>query len=122
MFTESKYFGTPEYTLVFERLKAVANKRELLIGYSIVFDLMKLKPGNYAASEAGHMLGEISERMHSEGKPMLSAVVVNQQTGMPGDGFFVLASMLEKLSSDATAEQREAFWKRGLKAVYSTSW
>jgi len=72
MFTKPKYYGTPEYNTVCERLKEVAKKGGSPIGYDVIFEIMKLKPGNYGAKEAGQMLGEVSNQMHSNGKPMLS--------------------------------------------------
>ena len=122
MFNTAKYYGTPEYALVYERLKSAANQDGLPIGYDVVFEIMKLKPGNHAAKEAGHLLGEISERMHREGKPMLSAIVINQQDGLPGSGFFELAIHLGKLPHGATRQEKEAFWEEELRAIYSTTW
>jgi hypothetical protein len=122
MFTKPKYYGTPEYTAICERLKEVAMKGGPPIGYDVIFEIMKLRPGNHAAKEAGQMLGEISEQMHSEGKPMLSALVVNQQEGMPGPGFFELAILLEKLPRGADSQEKQTFWKKELRAIYSTTW
>ncbi len=121
MFATPKYYGTPLYTLVYEKLKSVANNREI-IGYDAIFEIMGLRSGNHAAKEAGQMLGEISDHTCREGKPMLSAVVVNQQEGIPGSGFFELAAKLGKFPHGASRAQKEAFWKNELKAVYSTTW
>lgn len=81
MFTKHKYFGTPEYDKACEQLTSIAQQRGSPIGYHVIFEILKLKPGNHAAREAGHLLGEISEQMHLAGKPMLSALVINQQEG-----------------------------------------
>jgi hypothetical protein len=83
---------------------------------------MKLTPGNYAANQAGYMLGEISEQMHLVGKPMLSALVVNQGMGMPGKGFFELAVLLGRLPAGASDQEKKAFWKKELAAIYATKW
>ncbi len=122
MLTKPKYYGTPEYALVLERLKSVAKQGGPPINYAVIFELMKLKRGNNAAKEAGHLLGEISEQMHREAKPMLSALVVNRQEGIPGPGFFELAATLGKLSREATSQERKAFWEKELQAVHSTIW
>ncbi len=63
MINKPKYYGTPEYTAVCQRLKEVARKGGPSIGYTVIFKLMKLTPGNQAAKEAGQMLGEFSERI-----------------------------------------------------------
>lgn len=40
------------------------------------------------------LLYEVSVREHNEGYPMLSAFVVNKETGRPGNGFYKLANDL----------------------------
>ena len=122
MFTKHKYLGTKEYDITFERLRTLAQQGEMPIGYHIIFKIMKLTPGNHAAKEAGHLLGEISEQMHLAGNPMLSALVINQQRGMPGLGFFKLAIQLGKLPVGASDQDRKAFWKKELAAVYANHW
>ena len=122
MFTQRKYFGTPEYDRVCKRLIAIANARGSPISYAEIFEIMGLRRGNYAAKESGHMLGEINEQMHSEGKPMISALVVNQKEKMPGRGFFKLAVVLGKLTRRATRRREKVFWENELTAVYSTTW
>jgi len=121
MFVEHKYKGTDKYNLVYERLKSVAENRQKT-DYSAVFAIMKLTPGNHAAKEAGHLLGEISEQMHKEGKPMLSALVVSQQKGRPGSGFLELAIKLGRLPENASEDEKEPFWKLEVNAVHSTAW
>ena len=122
MFTKHKYLGTPEYSVACEQLKALAQRRGGPIGYGLIFRIMKLTPGNHAAKEAGHMLGEISEQMHLAGKPMLSALVINQQLGTPGRGFFELAVHLGKLPAGTSDQDKITFWKKELAAVYATTW
>ena len=81
----------------------------------------QLRPGHHASRQAGHLLGEISDESHKDGKPMLSAIVVNQ-TGRPGKGFYELAIRLGKLAPGASSEDRENFWKREVNAVFATTW
>ena len=121
MFTKHKYLGTPEYDTTCERLKVLARQGKPT-GYNLIFEIMKLPLGNYAAKEAGHMLGEISEQMHLAGKPMLSALVINQRDRMPGSGFFELAVHLGKLQAGASDQEKTAFWEKELAAVYATKW
>jgi len=122
MFVEHKYLGTPEYDLACNRLKSLAQERGSLTGYDLIFEILKLTPGNHTAKEAGQLLGEISEQMHLAGKPMLSALVINRQQGLPGSGFFELAIHLGKLPANATDQDKKTFWKKELAAVYATQW
>jgi len=71
------------------------------------------------ANEIGHITGEINEYEHRHGRPMLSAVVVTKDTGMPGGGFFVLASSLGKFNGDSEQEKR-TFLESELEEVYNT--
>ncbi|MBV9832952.1 MAG: hypothetical protein JO055_01010 [Alphaproteobacteria bacterium] len=52
-----------------------------------------------------HLLGEISREEDAGGRGMLSAVVVRQEDGKPGPGFFDLA-----LSIGHNASDQMAFW------------
>lgn len=74
--------------------------------------------GNYMGREVGYLIGEISEDEHVNGRPMLSAIVVNTQ-GKPGPGFFSLARDLGKLQDD-TPEGEHRFWEKEKAAVYAT--
>lgn len=59
------------------------------------------------------LLGEISQEEHDAGRGMISAVVVNKDTGRPGRGFFDLAEQLRYRVSD-----EKAFWREELQRVY----
>jgi len=59
---------------------------------------------------AGQILGDICEHEHSQGRPLLSAVVVNKATGMPSEGFWGLSG----IPSNLTNRQRPVFWAREL--------
>jgi len=118
----SKYRGNKLYDLVYAKVASTANNGGPPIFYKEVYEMMGLKPGNNAAKQAGHILGEISEDAHQVGKPMLSAIVVNKAKGFPGPGFFVLAKALGKLHQNATGEQEIEFWKHERDKVFSTRW
>lgn len=64
-----------------------------------------------------HALGRVSRAAHKDGRPMLSAVAVNQETEKPGSGFYELAWELGKDLTDA-----DAFYKSELEQVYETDW
>lgn len=57
---------------------------------------------------AGQILSDICEHEHSQGRPLLGAVVANKGTGMPSEGFWRLSSIPPNL----TNRQRPVFWAR----------
>ena len=58
------------------------------------------------------LLGQISRKSNAEKKGMLSVVVVNKRTRIPGARFFVLAEQLGRVVVD-----REAFFRAELHRV-----
>ena len=79
---------------IYERLKEVA-RAELTIAYSDIAPLAGLKMESQAdRNEIGRILDDINRHEHSEGRPMLSVVVVREDMGYPGKGFFDLARAL----------------------------
>ena len=64
------------------------------------------------------VLDGINRVEHEDGKPLLSALVVNKRKRIPGLGFFGLAATLFLLSEDATDEERKLFHKVELHSVY----
>jgi hypothetical protein len=117
-----KYYSTPPYYRVLNHLIALAKQRRPPIGYTFIFEALGLKRGNYAAAQSGQLLGEICQHMHKDGKPMLGALVINMQKGLPGDGFFELAITLGRLRAGATDREKRSFWESELKAIYGTAW
>jgi len=118
----NKYRGTTTYHKVFCRLIQAALAQQPIF-YEDVAAIMNLQErGQHMANETGHMLGEISEDEHNQTprRPMLSALVVRTDTGIPGDGFFVLARQLGKLEENATEEQQREFWENERDQVYET--
>ena len=113
-----KYRGTTTYHKVFCRLIQAAHARQP-IHYGEIAAIMNLQgTGQHMAAETGHILGEISEDEHNQGRHMLSSVVVRQQDGIPGNGFFVLAVDLNKLDSNATDQEKRQFWENELQETY----
>lgn len=66
----------------------------------------------------GEVLGQISQYEHSQGHPMLSAVVIYVNKGRPGDGFFTLAQELDLYGGSKREEDKLAFWIAELKRVH----
>lgn len=80
-----------------EYLIDLASRRQT-IGYQKLSDAchlgLDMQASEYDRAEIGRILGEISTFEHSNGRPLLSAIVVRQGTGYEGDGFFKLAQEL----------------------------
>ena len=57
----------------------------------------------------GAMLDEIDFLEHNAGRPLLSAVVVHAQDGLPGTGFFDCARKLGLLKAGKRQEELEFF-------------
>jgi hypothetical protein len=112
----SKYRGTGEYFLVFSELVRAARYRGT-VTYQEVAELIGLPiVGAYMGKEVGHVLGEISEDQHQHGRPMLSALAVGVD-GLPGEGFFKLATSLGKFTGYGDTDHRR-FWEQERSAVY----
>lgn len=70
----------------------------------------------------GHQLGQrlapildaICSYEHDHGRPLLSAVVVRADTGIPGGGFFKMARHVGKMSS---SDDQRRFWQRELEEI-----
>ena len=65
--------------------------------------------------QMGPLLDEVSRYEHGQGRPQLSVVVVREDIGRPGEGFFTLAKELGKF--DGVDE--DAFFVEELKAVHA---
>ena len=115
---ERRYKETIEYYKVYSAL-IYAAKDQKKLNYAAVAKIMGIpETGNYMGAETGHMLGEISENEHNNRRPLLSAVVVKNNTGIPGKGLFTLACQLHKLEENTTPEQKKVFWRNELNQVY----
>ncbi|ORA16496.1 hypothetical protein BST16_06695 [Mycobacterium asiaticum DSM 44297] len=66
----------------------------------------------------GIILGDISRENLSECGAMLSAIVVYIDRNDAGAGFYKLAQLLRLLPTDATTDQKLAFWAGQVKTVH----
>ena len=112
----SKYRGTQEFLLVCRQLITAAEYRGLVTYTKVARILGIQSTGHNMARPVGQVLGEISEDEHNADRPMLSVVAVGSG-GMPGEGFFVLARRLKKLSGTNSDDERR-FWEAERKRVY----
>lgn len=85
---------------IYDKLRSVANGRGTMT-YGEVAPLASLDMSDPAdRNQIAQILGEISTYEHEQGRPMLSAVVVLHDSGLPGQGFFTLARELGELDRD----------------------
>ena len=65
------------------------------------------------------ILDEVNIVENDAGRPLLSAVVVSQDSRLPGDGFFFnLTARPNLVSAGATEEEKRAVHKRELQCVF----
>lgn len=61
---------------------------------------------SYERHLLGEDLGEISEFEHSQGRPLLSAIVVAEENKLSGVGFFEMAERLELFDPSKTSKKK----------------
>ena len=93
-----------------DRLIEVARNRGL-ITYGELAPIAKLPARNIGSL----ILDAISRDEVNAGRPMLSAVVINADEGIPGYGFFNLAAELNRTGN---ADSDDAIWEAEREAVY----
>jgi hypothetical protein len=100
--------------IVYDRLKEVARNKQL-ITYKELAAVAGLDWNkNYGkCRQIFAILRAICTAEVEQGRPMLSAVVVRQDTGMPGAGFFALARKLGRYQGGAD----HSFWLAEREAV-----
>jgi hypothetical protein len=104
---KEKYRGSREYALAYAALIQAAHSRGMAT-YAGIAHLTGLPTrGQAMASQVGHLVGEISEDEVGRGRPMLSALVVEKDTGRPGRGFYLLARNLGKLNGSSNTVEKK---------------
>lgn len=63
-------------------------------------------------------LTRISEYENSQGRPLLSVLVVKEVVEVPGGGFFKMASRLKKYDGDESKDARLAFFEKEKELTY----
>ena len=100
-----------------DEVKSLLIERAKLRGMIPYSDLVRqIKSINIEAHDQRlfHLLGEVSTEEHSEGRGMLTVIVVHKHGDMqPGPGFFDLAKQLGKDTSDILS-----CWVKELKNVH----
>jgi len=86
------------------------------ISYSEVGEAVELDMANPGErSKLANTLDQINREEHELGRPLLSAVVVQKESGHPGTGFFELARELGKQKPD---EDNQIFFTNELKRIF----
>ena len=86
------------------------------ISYSEVGKIVGLDMANPGErSKLANTLDEINREEHGLGRPLLSVVVVQKESGHPGTGFFELARELGKQKPD---EDNQDFFANELRKVF----
>jgi hypothetical protein len=99
--------GSRQYGLAYSALIAAAHSGGLLT-YEGIARLTGLPVrGAAMANRVGRLIGEISEDEVNCKRPMLSALVVEQNTGLAGKGFFKLAADLNQFNGKSEAQQKD---------------
>jgi len=101
-------------TQIYERLIGIARKGTVTY-YSDIAPMvgldMDLPPDR---NKIGELLDDINQREHADGRPLISAVVVQKDTLRPGQGFFKLSRGLGLF----TGSDRDAFYVQELRKVH----
>ena len=99
---------------IHQRLKATARRHETTF-YSEIAPLAGLNmESEYDRIRLAQILDEISRGEHSQGRPLLSAVVIRKDENLPGQGFFNLARDLGLYAGNDDLE----YWVKELARVH----
>jgi len=99
---------------IYEKLKEVARAKRL-ITYTDIGKKVGLRAND---PQLWQLLDKINRQEHEQGRPLLSAVVVQKEgesQGAPGEGFFKLAKDLGVFHGD----NKYIFWVSELNAVHN---
>ena len=91
-------------------------KQNVTISYSEVGKVVGLDMANRGErSKLANILDEINKEEHGLGRPLLSVVVVQKESGRPGKGFFDLA---RELSKQKPHDDNQIFFANERKKVF----
>jgi hypothetical protein len=104
---------------LYAKLKDVAAREDVVYYHQVAplvgLDMSRAEDRNRMAD----VLDEISTFEHRQGRPLLSVVVVQAETGRPGKGFYKLANRLGLYSGKSDLNEME-FFVSTVKQVYAT--
>jgi len=88
-----------------ERLTWVARHRGLVAYGELMRDFHIAR-----GKQIGQVLGEISESEHDQGRPFLSAIVVNKGTLIPSDGFWGVRGVSRSVPWEHYRDEVHQYW------------
>lgn len=99
---------------VYEKLQEKARSRGIT-SYKEIALLTGIDTSDrHFAIRVGELLDQVNHAEYAAGRPLLSAVVMGQDSDMPGEGFFGCASRLGRYSGG----DKLAYWLDELNRVY----
>lgn len=99
---------------LYDRLHEIARQGDMVY-YSEIAPLLGIDTGDpYFGARVGRVLDEVNHAEHAAGRPLLSAVVIAKDTGMPGEGFFTCARDLRRYAG----RDDLAYWVEELRRVH----
>jgi hypothetical protein len=113
-----KYRGSKEYFLAYSALISAARFRGTVTYEGLAKALGFPTWGRVMARKVAGLIGEVTEDENAFDRPMLGALVVRIDTGLPGNGFFKLAESLGKLKKNSGKSARRHFWEEEKRSVY----
>lgn len=110
---------TERFRIIYHEFIMAAHK-QTTVYYGDISPMIGLPSGgNDMGKKMGDIADEINRWEHSQGRPMLSAVLIKTQVNIPGDGFFPLAKELKKFHGNIEdSKDRRKFSKEELKRVH----
>lgn len=88
-----------------------------LITYTELADSIKSMPYGAWSSHFGKFLTELSVEEHQNGRPLISALVVDKTRRMPNSGFWDLARLLNLLPQTADSSDEFLFWLKEIDKI-----
>ena len=113
-------WATTMNQILYDELARLARARSLA-AYSDVSPLVGLSMENESdREEIARLLGEIAVYEHSEGRPMLTALIVHRgNDNNPGEGFFSIAHELGLYNGRRDQLARLTFWANQVTDVHN---
>jgi len=116
----------------YRELKTRARSGEGLITYGELGNKIALYSPDYFDVKIGQIVGACSIYAYRNGAPLISSLVVNQDTGRPGKGFWGLPGIpshlrryvksVELVMPEKLDEERERFWAEQVRRVLTWDW
>ena len=110
---------------IYKKLITVSNSRGLIY----YFELNKCLPAKNSSNFLNpfqplfNTLNKLNDELSKQDLPLLTALVVNKNSGRPGKGFFYYAKELGKFEGNVDSEfEKDLFWKTEREKVYKFNW